>query len=1063
MINQSTNSTDRVSALRDWDPNLQILANAGSGKTHTLVTRIIRLLVMGIPPQRIIALTFTRKAAGEFLGKLLQRVAAASLHPQSAKELSREIHLEKSCADYQQLLRLIVEQMNKFQLTTLDSFFYRVVTAFPHELGLSSPPSLLDTQTEEFAGRTSLRNALAKLNKNEVDLLIQALFERDEGFVPGSASNDLNAFRSTMHDLYLDHPEAEKWGNPERIWTGQPNTCLLSLDNLETLRNVVALESGSPPFTNKTLKAWEQLQNLTRGITLNAVTKNIIASLEEWKAGNGKFSYYRKEHEVSHESAIAAAALTENYLKQCTSYRLREAKAIHRLLELYEREYNETIRDRGKLTFSDLTRLLQPDQRFLGIHGGSREEAELLRLQLDERLDARFDHWLLDEFQDTSRNQFRALENILDEVITESARGGSRSFFCVGDIKQAIYGWREGDSRLFEELHARYQNSGSLVQKHLSISWRSSEAVLRALNDIFGNLDAVAPAIPEEVRRRWYQAWSTHERTSEKAAIEGCFQWRVVSGENEPERRQDMQEQVISLLEEMQPRLKEGMTIALLVRSGKEANEWLELLRAAGIEALSESNPPVGRDNPVAAAVRSALSLAVHPGDEFAFHHLLMEPLKGIFFPENNQEKELRDLVKKSALLLEEGGFSALVKWLISLLTPLIQDPFSRDRAASMIRAALKADNSGIACVDDFLIFLDEYQELGRATPHVVQVMTIHKSKGLEYDMVVLPIPGGQESMDSLGTMKIDCWHNEHGDPFIMKLPADDIRSAPGNETLAHAAEVNKSEKAFEELCVWYVAMSRSKHGLYVFTHAPKDLEPDKCPTFPQLLSSSLNHLCNEESGNQKLVFGNPLWHQTFHPKHSPAQPIPLPSVVSVPFREAALRKNRPSDSYHPKLLGSQAFQESQATALGSEIHALFESIEWLEEIPKTFPLDTAAHAGDLMRNCLGHATVQALFHRPEGKFTLWREQRFDILLNGFWISGCFDRVVIYRDEQGNPKSADLIDFKTDHCDRDQLISSHRPQLESYRDALSSMLGLPPERIRMILIHVRSQDPVVDF
>ena len=85
----------------EFQPNLQILANAGSGKTYTLVTRIVRLLSHGVEPRKIIALTFTRKAAGEFLTKLLQRLADASLDPKKAFELSEATGISRSCCEYQ--------------------------------------------------------------------------------------------------------------------------------------------------------------------------------------------------------------------------------------------------------------------------------------------------------------------------------------------------------------------------------------------------------------------------------------------------------------------------------------------------------------------------------------------------------------------------------------------------------------------------------------------------------------------------------------------------------------------------------------------------------------------------------------------------------------------------------------------------------------------------------------------------------------------------------------------------------------------------------------------------
>jgi ATP-dependent exoDNAse (exonuclease V) beta subunit len=1035
-------------------PNLQILANAGSGKTHTLVTRIIRLAMMGVDSKRVVALTFTRKAAGEFLSKLLTRLAAASLDPVKAAELSQQIGWTEDCASYQRLLRKMIHDLGHLQLTTLDSFFNRIVAAFPQELGLSGMPTLLDPHAKEVAGKESLRRALNKLTDSDRDLLLQALFERDEESVSTSPIKELDEFRQEIHGAFLDHPEPEAWGNPERIW-GIPQNPWQPLTPGEhhSVCLVIENETGSPEFPAKVQEAWKKLQELTRGVKPNALSEKVIADFDLWKTGEGSVDYNRKNYTISAESSRAAAALVENFLYESTEYRLREARAIHHLLTHYEEEYQTSVRERGRLSFEDVTRLLQPEGDFLGISSDAENEGEMLRLRLDERLDARFDHWLLDEFQDTSREQYLVLENILDEVISEAARGGERSFFCVGDIKQAIYGWRKGDARLFDEIYRRYCKGGGLKREALSISWRSSKEVLEILNALFGDLETTASTLPQEALDRWREAWTPHQRTSQAPTLPGYFSWRTYQNKDQ----EDVVEPVLSLLKKMQPKLAGGMTIALIVRTNDEANNWIETLRLAGIEALSESNPPMGRDNPVAAAFHSALSLSIHPGDLFALHHLSLSPLREIFFPRGQSEEEINLFIQRSAKLLSEGGFAAFAEWFVKTISPLLHDEFSKGRAEALCRAALKADTAGLTAVEDFLEFLAEYQEQRHSAPQAVQVMTIHKAKGLEYDMVVVPLSERQLALDALGQPKLETWHNEQGDPFLMKLPAEVIRSAKGNETLAHAAEQKRSELAFESLCVWYVALSRAKQALYVFSQEAKEIENGKAPNFPQLIAAGLEHA----GGLINHSLGDPEWYEKIPSRYQSPPPSRFPSALSFIPRPAALEKQRPSDQGQLVLPGAQAFLPSQATILGSEIHALFESIDWLIETPWMAPASTSPEARTLIEPCLAHPEIQQLFRRPETPHTLWLEQRFDLVQSGKWISGCFDRVVIFRDENGRASRADLIDFKTDQGGREKLILNYRSQLESYREALSQILRLPEAKIRIILIHVRANDPVI--
>ena len=1047
--------------------NLQILANAGSGKTHTLITRILTLLSMGKDPSKIIALTFTRNAAGEFLTKILLRLAAASTSVEEADKLSKDTGYTKSCSDYLGQLKLLLSQLDKLQLTTLDSFFSKVVGAFPQELGLVDQPKLLDPSAEELTGARTLRKALRKLKlKSPTDfhLVADSFLQMDEGSAKRSLTSRLDSFRTDAHAELLEYPENDYWGNDVRIWpSGSPFRKLTEAE-LEGCRQTLLAEQPDPAFTTEAAKAWRIMTNLVPGAKGNSITTQIISNLDDWRNGAAELSYRRK-YAISAQSQKAAAALVENYIHRSVDYRAREAKAIFRLLEIHEEEYAAEVRARGVLTFSDITNLLQPTGSF---------NAD--RLMIDERLDIQFDHWLLDEFQDTSRSQYRALANLLQEVISSTE---DRSFFCVGDIKQAIYGWRGGDARLFKEILAHYNKHGDLIHDEpLSASWRSSQTVLDALNSTFSTIPSYA-GIPEEARRRWTEGWNDHTRSPKAPPLEGYFEWKVVEPGDEP--GENVQEEVITLLAGVKEKLAQGMTVALLVRSGEDARRWLEILGAHGIDALSQSNPSVGGDNPLAAAVRSAFSLLAHPGDRFALNHLRMKPLVQVPLWCREGAFDLHHFLVQGGEHLSQGGFSSTMEWLLKALTGsesgllTADDTFSRERATALQRIAIKADETGISDIDDFLQLLIEYEEPGLSAPNAVQVMTIHKSKGLEYDMVVIPFLGSVSAIDSLKNEVIDrcnATDPSSNETLLMRLPSQEISKAPGNELLAKAQEGKRAEKAYEELCNWYVAMSRAKQGLYIVSTLPdakNERSPDSdCPSITLLLKWTL--------GEGDRSMGNPDWAANFQPEVEKQYPVETPSVLALAPRPSPLEKFLPSNHVESALPGSKAFAERSATALGTAVHKFFESIEWLDHatswrVPALASSDSNPDAVELMIPCIASASVQKLLTKPKGATRVWREKRFDIIVEGsggadgkshrHWISGCFDRVVIHEDAGGRITGADLIDFKTDQCSRDQLVEKHTPQLLIYRGALTRLLGIAEEDIRMILVQVRAEDPVV--
>ena len=174
-------------------------------------------------------------------------------------------------------------------------------------------------------------------------------------------------------------------------------------------------------------------------------------------------------------------------------------QATHHLLDAFHRQYWRLRQARGVLLFSDLA---------AGIERWLDAAPEGALDELYYRIDERVGHLLLDEFQDTSLAQWSVLRPIAEEI--RAWGDGSRTFFCVGDPKQAIYGWRGGCADLFDQIEedlALEPGSGERLEE----SFRSSQVVLDAVNQVFGGLDGV-PALAEhaETVERWSAAFGEH-------------------------------------------------------------------------------------------------------------------------------------------------------------------------------------------------------------------------------------------------------------------------------------------------------------------------------------------------------------------------------------------------------------------------------------------------------------------------------------------------------------------------------------------------------------------------
>ena len=145
------------------------------------------------------------------------------------------------------------------------------------------------------------------------------------------------------------------------------------------------------------------------------------------------------------------------------------------------------------------------------------------------------------------------------------------------------------------------------------------------------------------------------------------------------------------------------------------------------------------------------------------------------------------------------------------------------------------------------------------------------------------------------------------------------------------------------------------------------------------------------------------------------------------------------------------------------QVHAIFEEIEWVDEntismLAARFPQSTSM---EQVTGSLENPAVRNALSQPTSSAAVWREKNFEILLNGEWLSGTFDRVTIEKDASGNATRATILDFKTDRVFTDleieTAVAKYRPQLDTYREVLQRMVTLPAAAIQCGLIFTREK------
>ena len=716
----------------------------------------------------------------------------------------------------------------------------------------------------------------------------------------------------------------------------------------------------------------------------------------------------------------------------------------HRLLKLFEEIYDREVRRNGWLTFADLTRLLA-DRNLSPLQDGVTETERQL---VDYRLDCRFDHWLLDEFQDTSYSQWGAVKGLVDEVLQSDP--GVRSFFAVGDTKQCIYMWRQGDDRLFGQLAKRY--ASAIDTRLLGTSQRSCQPVLDLVNETFGSKVVIGRLFGETLAERWSEGWEVHKPDPRLAGIQGHAAV-LYAGTADQESRF---ETTLQLLKAIEP-TKRDLSAALLVRTNDEAVRLHEYLKAAGgPETVLSSDINPGTDNALGALVVSLATVAAHPGDTMARRHISMTPGRILMDePEAFAAETLRQFVTQGFEETLRGWISALQKAGHGV------DEFTRLRARQILAAAREFDETGERDIDRFLSHLQQYAvRSGEGARNVIPILTIHKAKGLDWDMVILPcLERNTLLARNDGDATLDVFRSDTGQVgWVFDLPGRDSLSV--DPRLAQFDQDRREDGAYEALCLLYVAMTRAKRGLYLIT-APAGKSTSM--NYYKLLDEALGieNPASAAIGDEKFQAGwqrgDPAWFETASVKEEPANE---PTFIPLPAAEHGVGKRfqrvRPSQTSPVVVRGSYLFKadERRGHQLGSEVHQLFERIDWLSgdvdrdsELVRTVGGDLSADAVQEVLKCVAAPDLRPVFAKPAGAVLLWREKSFELFRDDRLISGQIDRVVVHLDSNGNPVSAEIVDFKTDAVSSvdeiDRAADHHSTQLKTYRNALASTLGLP--------------------
>ena len=1078
-----------------------ILASAGSGKTFQLTNRYLALMGAQLlaneepRPEQILAATFSRKAAGEFFTETLSKLADGARNDEAALKIAGPkdtatnpfypILSKLTASHYQKLLEVFIAKMPQLFLSTLDAFFGNILRNFPSEFGLSGNFEVLSEHDIEVARQETLAAALSSSPGDEGNTLLDALklaTLQNENLPVESA---IARFIQKFHSVFLVAPEVSKWGNPAQMWPNGcpwlplPNTTLAEeskalLLNFEREDSLYKDEKARTAVITFIQELVAECDDYHLGDPLPKRLSNllpkVVEELSDIEAGSALITINRRKLQLPPPICQRLLTMAKLVIGTEIEQKCRTTRGIWALINAYENHYHRRVRSQGKLTFADIQNILSgvdnlTHHQLTLSPAHAREENEAKLLDISYRLDGRYKHWLLDEFQDTSFPQWSVLQQLIDEVMSNSEE--ARSYFQVGDTKQAIYAWRGGETKLFDEVRDRYEviSPGLLTTRHLDVSWRSGYDVINPVNAIFGNSDALAElGVPPSALERW--PWQEHQVAKNNQSYPGITQWLETAplekgkSSSNSEKKEAIFALTLALLEEIQP-VKNGLSCVILVQQNKTGQDLVDYVRQhtqTQLRIQSDASQKVASDSPVTIALISLLRLAAHPSDSFSLKHLEMTPLQELIDKEEWQWPEVSYNVRSQ---IHQKGFEETLRLWMNLIRKhgLLKDEYSWDRLEELALAARFFDESYPRNFQQFFLFIESHRKRENTSTSVITVMSIHQSKGLTYDMAILPELDGSNFLTARDGIVTALNEDTREIQWICDLPNKLTKDA--DPMLRNLREKRDAETAYESLCKFYVALTRARYANYLITNPPT-----KTANFARLLNLVWSEEPEKEINLGEtdciLRFESEEAHsnQKWWTELNPSEPIVAQPLPEIPHFDSRARPFRRSPSQMKRNAEEETLLFSQrsikARLFGTQLHEYLKTITWIDDNPPVPPKEIA----DQVHKLFDDPLTQTVFQKPQLKdgenIVLWREKSFELVLNQKWISETLNRAVIFTDTQGQALRAQLWDFKADEvtsqAEAEEQGQCYNEQLALYKQALARLFELPQDAITTALL-----------
>ncbi|RSK41611.1 UvrD-helicase domain-containing protein [Mangrovimonas spongiae] len=1017
-------------------------ASAGSGKTYTLVKNYLQIILASnsaLKFRTLLALTFTNKAVNEMKSRIIETLKLFSEesilmanHPmfndltQELRISSEELH-EKS----KKLLQTMVHNYAAFDISTIDKFNHRLIRTFAHDLKL--PVNFeVELDTTYLLGKAvDLLIEEAGTNKELTKILVDFAIEKADDDRSWNIAYDFNQIAKLLineNDIpYINELKGKTVTDFANLKTAllktqkeKSNYIINQAKNALELIEAASLEHndfsrGSLPkyftkLSNKNFKdeftaAWQK--DLVENNTLypKRVPDMVANTINEIQPQLAAFFETTK------------TAITEyNFLKNCIK-NITPLSVIHAISETLDNIKKED----DLLLISEFNTI---------IHNEIKQQPAPF---IYERLGEKFKHYFIDEFQDTSILQWTNLTPLISHALSnENLKGETGTAMLVGDAKQAIYRWRGGRAEQFIDLYTKTVNPFQVnaKEKSLDYNFRSTKTIVEFNNTLFKHLSGFVFSNPNHAAI--YQASEQKTSIQETGYVELSF--LDVKDQDKDELHCEKTLQIV------QKALKENFAlgdICIITRKGKEGVAIAEYLNNEGLNVVSSESLLLSNASEVLFIV-DMFQLSLQPKNnetKFATLTFIAEHILNIN-DKHNFYAQYIDLNPVDAFnQLCENQITFNFNDVSSL--PIYEATESIIRAFNLcekpnayvqffLDEILDYSHKHDASISGFLELWDRKKDkLSIAAPqqsNAIQIMTIHKSKGLEFPVVIFPYANQDVYFD----LSPKVWFPLNPEEFH-GLPCIYINKNKELETYGNIGQQlytnYQSELELDAINLLYVVLTRAVEQLYVISELDFDRKnQENIKKYSGLLINYLkaNHLWNDNE--TEYSFGDSK--RTLQPKNKQTTKT-LERFISTPREQHRL-----------KIVTNSGYlwdtNQEAAIEKGNLIHNIMANIKTQKDVPLVFKdyitkgkitPTQELELQEMVLQIINHPKLTTYFSNQQ---VIYNEK--DIITK--------DGTILRPDRLTIDKNQDvtILDYKTG-----QEEEKHQVQIERYHNALIDM------------------------